>query len=149
MSNEDNKALVRRFFEEVWNKGNLNVIDELDSPNYVDHDAPPGLPAGIEGQKQFVKMYRTAFPDLRITVDDVISEGDKVVTRWTARGTHNGPLMEIPKTGKKVTVTGISENRVVNGKFVEGWNSFDQMSLLQQIGQVPATTQTQRTQGQR
>ncbi len=142
MSTEDNKALDRRGFEEVWNKGNLAVVDELNDANVVTHN-PPGPPLrGTEAFKQFVLMYRRAFPDMQLTIEDQIAEGDKVVTRWTARGTHQGELMGIPPTGKQATVTGITVGRVVNGKFVESWSNFDALGLMQQLGVVPAPGQT-------
>jgi steroid delta-isomerase-like uncharacterized protein len=141
MSTEENKARSRRFFEEVWGKGNLDVIDELTDPSFVDHNAPPGLPPGLEGFKQFVVMYREAFPDIKVTVDDVIAEGDKVVIRWTAQGTNTGPLVGMPTTGKSATITGITIERKVDGKTVEGWNNFDQLGMLQQLGVIPAPGQ--------
>lgn len=138
MSTEDNKALDRRGFEEVWNQGNLAVIDELSAENVVTHN-PPGPPMqGTEAFKQFIQMYRSAFPDTQMTVEDQIAEGDKVVTRWTARGTHQGELMGIPATGKQVTVTGISVSRWANGKTVESWSNFDTLGMLQQLGVVPS-----------
>ncbi len=140
MSTEENKALSRRLIEEVWNQGNLAVIDELIAPNYVDHD-PTGPIQGPEGMKQFVSMYLTAYPDTHFTIEDQIAEGDRVVTRWTARGTHKGPLMGIPPTGKQVTVAGISIDRVVNGKLVEDWTSYDALGMMQQLGVVPAPGQ--------
>ncbi len=140
MSTEENKALSRRLIEEVWNQGNLAVIDELTAPNYVDHD-PTGPIQGPEGMKQFVSMYLTAYPDTHFTIEDQIAEGDRVVTRWTARGTHKGPLMGIPPTGKQVTVAGISIDRVVNGKLVEDWSSYDALGMMQQLGVVPAPGQ--------
>jgi len=91
--------------------------------------------------KQFVSMYLTAYPDTHFTIEDQIAEGDTVVTRWTARGTHKGPLMGIPPTGKQVTVTGISIGRVVNGKTVEGWSNYDTLGMMQQLGVVPAPGQ--------
>lgn len=94
------------------------------------------MPAGREGFKQFVLMYRSAFPDMHITIEDQIAEGDKVVSRWTARGTHQGELMGIPPTGKQATVTGINIERFANGKFVEEWSNFDALGLLQQLGVV-------------
>jgi len=142
MSTEDNKALDRRGFEEVWNKGNLAVVDELNDANVVTHN-PPGPPLrGTEAFKQFVLMYRSAFPDVQLTIEDQIAEGDKVVTRWTARGTHQGELMGIPPTGKQATVTGITVGRVANGKFVESWSNFDALGMMQQLGVVPAPGQT-------
>jgi len=137
MSTEDNKALDRRGFEEVWNKGNLAVIDELNAANVVTHNPPSPPMQGTEAFKQFVQMYRSAFPDTQMTIEDQIAEGDKVVTRWTARGTHKGELMGIPPTGKQVTVTGISVSRWANGKTVESWSNFDTLGMLQQLGAVP------------
>ncbi len=125
MSTEENKATTRRaFFEEIWNQGNLAVVDELCTPNFIYH-TPTGPVQGPEGFKQFATMYRTAIPNLHITIDDLLAEADKVVTRWTARGTHLGPLMDIPPTGKQATVTGIVIGRFEGGKFVEGWLEFD------------------------
>ncbi len=120
MSTEQNKAIDRRVYEEVWNGGSLAVIDELVAANYVDHDPQPtGALEGLAGLKQSVTMYRSAFPDVHFTVEDQIAEGDLLVTRWTARGTHQGPLMGIPPTGKQAMVTGISITRVASGKVVE------------------------------
>jgi len=139
MSTEQNKAMDRRVYEEVWNGGNLAVIDELVAANYVDHDQEPtSALEGLEGLKQSVTMYRTAFPDVHFTIDDQIAEGDLLVTRWTARGTHQGPLMGIPPTGKQAMVTGISITRVASGKVVEGWTNFDALGLLQQLGAGPS-----------
>lgn len=137
MSTEENKANVRRSFEEGWNQGNIAVYDELTSPNYVGHD-PAMTVQGIEGLKQFVSMYLTAYPDTHFTIEDQIAEGDTVVTRWTARGTHKGPLMGIPPTGKQVTVTGITIDRFANGKGVESWSNYDALGMLQQLGVIPS-----------
>jgi steroid delta-isomerase-like uncharacterized protein len=137
MSTEENKALEERSTAEVWNKGNLAVADEIFAPDVVLHGAPPELPSGIEGIKAGVTAYRAAFPDLHLTIDDLIAEGDKVVSRWTMRATHKGELFGIPATGKQVTVTGMSISRVAGGKIAESWNSSDQLSLMQQLGVVP------------
>ena len=134
---EQNKALERRFVEEVWNKGNLALIDELVAPNFVDHTAPPGLPPGAEGVKAFVKMYRDAFPDAQVTIHDILAEGDKVVYRWTGSGTHQGTLFGIPATGKKMSVDGMTIDRISGGKFVESWNILDQLGMMQQLGVIP------------
>lgn len=133
----ENKARVRRSFEEVWNKRNPAAVDELVSPDYVDHSLPPELPPNREGLKQLFTMYQAAFPDTVMTIEDQVAEGDKVVTRWTARGTHKGDLMGIPPTGKEVTVTGIDISRFADGKEVEHWGQFDLMGMMQQIGVVP------------
>jgi predicted ester cyclase len=141
MSTEDNKAAVRHFYEEVINKKNLAAIDEFIDPHGIDHALPPGMPGGIEGSKQFIGMYLTAFPDLHFTVEDMIAEGDRVVSRLTTRGTHKGALMGIPPTGKQVTITGIDINRMVGGKSVEHWLEMDTMGMMQQLGVIPAPGQ--------
>jgi steroid delta-isomerase-like uncharacterized protein len=135
---EENKAVARRIIEEVWNKKNLDAIDELIAADYVDHTLPPGLPAGREGARAFIGTYLNAFPDVKLTIEDMITEGDKVVTRWTATGTHTGELMGIPATGKRITVTGLDITRFSGGKSVEFWGQFDQMGMMQQLGVIPA-----------
>jgi len=139
MLSETNKTISRRLFEEVWNKGNLAVLNELIANDHVNSGPGtlPGLPTGPEGAKQFVMMYRNAFPDTHFTIDEQIAEGEKVVTRWTAHGTHQGELLGIPATGKSSTVTGISVDRIVNGKIVESWGIFDQFGMMQQLGVIP------------
>ncbi len=136
MSTVENKAIDRRFTEEVWNRGNLAVVDELMRADYNGHD--PTIPTGSAGFKQFVLMYRRAFPDVHLTIEDQMAEGDKVVSRWTAHGTHRGELMGIAPTGKQVTVTGINIERIANGKLVEGWSNYDTLGMLQQLGVIPA-----------
>jgi steroid delta-isomerase-like uncharacterized protein len=140
MSTDENKEATRRIFEEVLNKGNLALVDELVSSDNVLY-APTGPVHGSEGYKQFVNMYLSAFPDLQFTIEDLIAEGDKVVTRYTARGTHRGDLQGIPPTGKQVTVTGIVIGRYANNKTVEVWLEFDALGMLQQLGVVPAPGQ--------
>lgn len=135
---DENKAVARRVQEEAFNQGNLAIIDELVSADYVDHDLPPGFPAGREGFKQMVAMYRAAFPDVQMTIEDVVAEGDKVVIRWAAKGTHKGELMGIPPTNKQVTVTGVDINRLAGGKLAEHWGNFDQMGMMQQLGVIPS-----------
>jgi steroid delta-isomerase-like uncharacterized protein len=135
---EQNKAIVRRAFNELFTEGDLDVADEVFAPDYVGHD--PALTYDMHGPeqfKQFVLMYRIAFPDLELTVEDQVAEGDEVVTRFTARGTHRGELMGIPPTGRKVVVTGISIDRMVNGKTVESWTNYDVLSMMQQLGIIP------------
>jgi len=141
---EQNKALARRALEEIWNQGNLAVIDELTATNATFHDpnVPGGKFTGPDGLKQFVHIYRGAFPDVRITIDDQIAEGDKVVTRWTATGTHKGELMGIAPTNKHATVTGVDIDRYQNGRVVEAWASYDMLGLLQQVGIVPVMAPT-------
>jgi steroid delta-isomerase-like uncharacterized protein len=136
---EENKQIARRVPEEVFGKGNLDVVDELVADDFVNHDPsiPPEVPGGREGLKTFAQVYLTAFPDLKIKVDDQVAEGDKVVSRWSASGTHQGELMGIPATGKQSEVTGITIDRIVGGKIVESWNNWDTLGLLQQLGVVP------------
>jgi steroid delta-isomerase-like uncharacterized protein len=138
MLSETNKTVSRRLFEEVWNKGNLAVLNELIANDHVNSGPGtlPGLPTGPEGAKQFVMIYRNAFPDTHFTIDEQIAEGDKVVTRWTAHGTHQGELLGIPATDKSSTVTGISVDRITNGKIVESWGIFDQFGMMQQLGVI-------------
>ncbi|GAC1660651.1 MAG: ester cyclase [Ktedonobacteraceae bacterium] len=138
MSTEENKALVRRFYEEAWNRDNIAAFDELLSPDHVLHD--PGFPEtirGLEGFKQYYGGYASAFPGNQITVEQYIAEGDTVVSHWTAHGTHKGNLMGIPPTGKQVTVVGITINRIANGKIVEDWSIYDMFGMLQQLGVAP------------
>ena len=135
---EQNKALVRRTIEEIWNKGNLAVADELIAPNHVAHDpANPNPGSGPEVTKQQASMYRTAFPDLHMTIEDQVAEGDQVVTRWTATGTHRGDLMGIAPTGKQMTITGINISRIAGGKAQEDWTNWDTIGMMQQLGAVP------------
>ncbi len=134
---EENKAIVRRDFEEVWNQGNLVVADEIFDANYVAHGLGVELPPGPEGFKQFVSVYRSAFPDLHFTIEDQIAEGDRVVVRWTTRGTHKGELMGIPATGKPVVVTGIDIFHISSGKVVESWTNWDALGMMQQLGVIP------------
>ena len=145
MSAEQNKANARRFYEEVWNQGNLDVIDQLADPNVVGHDPVGGEIRGREALRQFVSGNRTAFPDLRITIEDQVAEGDKVVTRWSSRGTHKGDLMGIAPTGKQTRVTGISIDRYSGGKVVEDYTDWDALGLMQQLGVIPALRQVAAT----
>lgn len=137
MSTEENKALVRRIYEEVLNKGDLHVVDDLYATEYV--YTSPGAPEsrGPEGFKQRVRMLQTAFPDLRFNLEQIIAEGESVVSRWTGHGTHQGDFRGIPPTNKQVIVTGIIIHRLVGGKFVEGREELDALGLLQQLGAIP------------
>lgn len=135
MSAAENKALARRVFEQMFNEGNLDVADELFAPGYVDHD--PSLPQdvhGPEGFKEYVGMYRAAFPDLHVQIEDQLAEGDRVATRWTGTGTHNGELAGIIPTGKRVTLPGMEIVRIANGKLIEGWEGYDSGTLMRQLG---------------
>ena len=139
MLTETNKTVSRRFFDEVFGKGKLNVLDEIIAKDNVNSGpgSLPGLPTGPEGAKQLITIYRNAFPDVHFTIDEQIAEGDKVVTRWTALGTHQGELAGIPATGKSSTVTGIAVDRLVNGKITESWGIFDEFGMMQQLGVIP------------
>ena len=139
MQTEQNKALYRQFVEEVFNRGNTSAIDELVAPDFVEHEElPPGVPSGREGVKQLSIMLRSAFPDLKATIDDILAEGDKVAARMTWRGTHKGEFMGIPPTGKSVSVGVIDVVRFTGDKFVEHWGLMDNASMMQQLGAVPA-----------
>jgi predicted ester cyclase len=137
MSEEDNRTIAERFGEDVWGSGDLDAMDEMFAPDYVDHGAPPGEASGREWHKGLVVMFRTAFPDLAISNEDVITSGDKVVLRWTGRGTHEGELMGIAPTGKEVEFSGIEVLRVVEGKVVERWGEGNDLEIMQQLGVVP------------
>ncbi len=137
MSVEENKAIVRRATEEIFNRRNLAVIDELYATNFVSHGGTPEVTPDREGYKQFVTMSRTALPDFHTTIEDMIAEGDKVVQRFTAHGTHKGDFMGIPPTGKQVTVTGIAIDRIAGGKIVENWANMDMLGVMVQLGVVP------------
>ena len=137
MSAKENKALALRALDEVWSKGDLDVVDELVDDSYVYHEPYAGEIRGREGLKQVVTMYRTAYPDLQFKSKDLIAEGDKVANRWKAAGTHQGELMGIPATGKRTSVTGVNIIRYEGGKAVEEWSSWDALGLMQQLGVVP------------
>lgn len=137
MSTEELKSIARRYIEEVWNQGNLSLIDELFTPDYINHSPSIGQTAGPDGLKQLIASFRTAAPDLHVTVDDMLAEDDRVMTRWTAKGTHLGVLMGVPPTGNVVLVTSTVIDRVVDGRIVEHWASRDDLGLFQQLGLIP------------
>jgi steroid delta-isomerase-like uncharacterized protein len=134
---EANKALYRRWFEEVVSRGDMALADDLLATDYVLHF--PGAPAPVdrEGHKGLVMMFRTGFPDWVETVDDIIAEGDRVVIRVTGRGTHDGEFQGVPPTGKSVTATGIGIGRIANEQIAEAWAAYDALGLMQQLGVVP------------
>ena len=141
MSAEDNKATNHRFYEEVINQKHLAVVDEVAGANYVSHSFPPGLPPGREGLKAFVGAFHAAFADGHILIHQMVAEGDTVATRLTFQGTHTGDFMGIPPTGKQVAVPAMDMARYADGKLVEHWGGPDQMSLMQQLGVIPAPGQ--------
>jgi steroid delta-isomerase-like uncharacterized protein len=135
---EQNKNNVRRLFEEVWNKGQVSVADELLTATYAHHDSStPDLGRGPESEKKRVTLYRNAFPDLRLTIENILAEGETVVARWSCRGTHKGDLNGIAPTGKQFNITGVSIARFTNGKMFEGYVNWDALGLMQQLGIVP------------
>ena len=138
MSVEDNKALARRFYNEVINGGNLDLIDELVSEDFVDHEASPGMPTtGPEAPKATFAMFFAAFPDLQMTVDEMIGEGDKVVARATMSGTHKGEFMGIPPTNKAFKVQAIDIAEIHDGKVTQHWGVTDQAAMMAQLGLAP------------
>ena len=142
MTTDANKASARRFIDEVVNRGNVAVVDELAGPNYVDHAAPPGMPPTAEGQKEFVTIFRAAFPDLHYTIDDMIAEGDRLVQRVTAHGTMKGDFLGMPASGKEATWSEIHIVRFDDdGKAVEHWGVVDQLGMLAQLGFAQAPGQ--------
>ncbi len=142
---ENNKAIVRRSFEELFNQGKLDAVQDIVARDYVGHD--PAMPQdirGADGFQQFVRMYRTAFPDLQMTIEDQFAEGDCVVTRWKGSGTHRGELFGIPPTGNRGTITGIAIDRLANGKIAEAWLNYDALGLMRQLGVLAAQPQAAR-----
>jgi steroid delta-isomerase-like uncharacterized protein len=120
---EKNKALARKFFEEAWGKGNLAAVDEFIAAEYVMYPIASGLQPGPEGTKQAITTYRTAFPDLQVTVEDIFAARDRVAFRWSFRGTHLGDWLGVPPTGDHMAATGISVYRMAGGKVVENWTN--------------------------
>jgi steroid delta-isomerase-like uncharacterized protein len=134
-----------RFIEEVWNEGKPGTIDEFVHPDFVDHD-PAGLEQtrGPKGVRRFVEAYRAAFPDVHMTVEDQIAEGDRVATRWTAHATHRGELMGVHPSGNRVEIAAISIDRISGGKFVESWTIYDALGMMQQIDANPAPERSEQ-----
>ncbi len=144
MSTEENKAVVQRFNEligEFFRTGDADALDEVLAPEFVYHQ--PGTPPDLESFKQFLPMFRAAFPDMRYTVEDLIAEGDKVVDRLTWEATHQGELMGIPPTGNTVRVTEMHISRIADGKIVERWGQQDMLGMMQQLGAVPPPRQVE------
>ena len=137
MSTDRTESLIRRMFDNAFNQGTCAVVDELVAPDGVSHTPAWGMPNNREGLKQLIVMLRTAFPDLHCTIEDEISEGDKVAAHWTMRGTHKGPLLGNRPTSRPIVVQGMIFAHTENGQIAEGWTLLDQMSLLQQLGIVP------------
>lgn len=138
MSAENNRALAQRFYDEVVNEGNLDLIDELVAEDFVDHEGFPGIPnTGPEAVRAVFSMFLAAFPDLQMTVDDMIAEGDKIVARVTMSGTHRGDLMGIPPTNKGFKVQAIDIAEIHDGKLTAHWGVTDQVAMMEQLGLAP------------
>lgn len=138
MSTEANKAIIRRWLEEGWSQGNLAAADELIDPNFVVHGAGGQVvSSGPEGAKQLVSAWRAGFPDGRMTIDDLLAEGDKVGIRMTWTGTHTGNFYGYAPTGRQVSVTSIGIDRIANNKVIEGWGELDMLGLYEQMGVIP------------
>lgn len=138
MSTEENKAVFRRYVDEVGNEGKLELADEI-FDRYIAHQADGSvIERGPEDVRRFMGEFREAFPDFRCTIEDQIAEGDKVVTRWTMRGTHEGEFRGIAPTGNRLEITGIGIFRFSEGKVVESWDNFDQLGMMRQLGAIPS-----------
>jgi len=138
MKTEQNKALVRRLMEEVMSNGNMSLIDELVAPDFIENEVMPGASSGREGFKQTNLMLRSAFPDLKVTINDMLAEGDKVALSVTFSGTHKGDLMGMAPTDKRISMNAHDILRIENGKLQEHWGVTDMMGMMQQLGAIPA-----------
>jgi steroid delta-isomerase-like uncharacterized protein len=137
MSAEENREIVRRFWG-VWEEGNLGLVDELVAPDYVNHSpGMPNQPEGPEGVKAVVSMFRAGMPNLRVVIEDMIAEGDKVMMRYKIEGTHEGELFGVPPTGRWVSIESITVERVSGGKIREHWRVTDTLDMMQQLGAIP------------
>ena len=135
---EENKAVVRRAFEEVANGGDMTTVDEIIAPEYLRHDLAGGPDAaGPEGVKRLIAGLRAAFPDIKTTIEDIFSDGEKVVVRFTVRGTHSGPFQGMAPTGREATWRGVNIYRVSGGRIRETWQLADGLGLLRQLGAAP------------
>jgi steroid delta-isomerase-like uncharacterized protein len=128
---------VRRRYHDAWNSGDIEALDRIMAPDVVNHSQLPGQTNGVEGFKQALGWMRSGVPDLTITIDATVADGEMVATRWTGSGTHTGVLMGIPASGKSVTVSGIDICRVSDGRIVEYWQELGMLSMLQQVGAIP------------
>ena len=135
---EQYKMAAQNLIEKGFNQKDISAFEAYFSTNLKDHALPPGIPEGFEGRKMFYSAFLAAFPDLHVHIEDTLAEGDKLVTRWSAHGTHEGELLGIPPTGKQVSVGGTAIDRFENGQSVEHWEIFDQVGLMQQLGVIPS-----------
>jgi steroid delta-isomerase-like uncharacterized protein len=135
---EGNKAIIRRFVDEVINGGNVELVDQLVAPNYAVHDqSNPDRPNGIDGVKGFIQMFKGGLSEWKYTIEGMMAENDSVMYRWTMEAVHSGPFMGIPPTGKRLKISGVDIFRVENGKIVESWAYADALGMLQQLGVIP------------
>jgi steroid delta-isomerase-like uncharacterized protein len=141
VSPDDNKAILRAYVETIFNQKQVDRAGELVAPDYVDHAALPGQAPGLEGAKQKWAMYLAGLPDLQVTIEELVAEGDKVGVRRSYAGTHRGELLGVPATGKQVRIGGISIFRLAEGKIAEHWEQLDRLALLQQLGVLPTPGQ--------
>jgi steroid delta-isomerase-like uncharacterized protein len=141
MSTEENKAIIRRLMEGFWNAGDASVMEEVFAADFVNHTPAPGAPPNRAGLIQTNIAIRAAFSNSQSTIDDVITEGDKVAWRWTFHGTHTDALMGIPATGKQITFAGMVIDRIADSKIVERWAETDTLGMLQQLGVIPSPGQ--------
>ncbi len=131
---EENKALIRRLYEQVYANWNFSLLPDLIAPGFTGHGTPPEIPSGPDGVRQFYQQLRSAFPDIRYTIEDILAEGDKVAVRWTWCGTHLGDYYGIAPTGKPAKASGIAIYRIEAGKCVERWAGFNPLAVLRQLG---------------
>ena len=137
MTTETNKAIVHRYVEEGYNACNMAAIDELFAADFVNHDPAQPAVRDLQTLKQLIMAQHAAFPDVRTTIEDLVAVGDKVVKRFTVRGTHTGDFNGIPGTGNQFTLQGIDILRLADGKIQEIWIGYDMLGLLQQLGVMP------------
>lgn len=141
MSVQENKTIARRFVGEVFNKDNLDAIEDYIAPDFIDHNPPPGASPDLQGIKEAVTAFRAAFPDMQILIEDEIGEEDKVVLRTTIYGTQEGDFLGIAPTGKCTAISSIDILRIADGKIVEHWGISDQLTLLQQLGVISSSAE--------
>ena len=138
MSIDENKAIARRWGDDIWGKGDLAAADDLLAPDLTFTYPPPGAAPDREAYKQMVTMFHVGFPNVQFTAEDMVAEGDKVVVRWTSRGSHTGEFAGVAPTGRQVTITGISILRIAGEKIVEDWTEENALGMMQQLGVIPA-----------
>ena len=144
MPRQKNKEIVGTFYWAVLGRGNVAAINDLVAVDFVDHNPFPGQSPGRDGLRQSVRLFHTPFPDIQVSVDDLIAEGDRVAARWTARGTHAGEFLGIAPTGRQVMIKGVDIFRLAGGRIAERWGHQDELGLIQELGVLPALAMTGR-----